>query len=461
MYLRYIAKYRRASISQSSSPICASLAHPTDSELQHYSPYSKSIWYRYTGMPQKNLYYISPSGDRGEIAAEYRLGKSAGIEIIFKATNTWFKPGIDPSEYDPGDHTVHVYSAPSIEEVRLVLDKLKAPVEYIDRVADEYKQFIISSDKKGSRGNAIPKKKLSHSYFSILFDFYTDDFLRLNMNEKFSITCPFTGNIISNYPFDHGYRHPDSYSDDTKIQNRLLGKIASVALPNLDELLKDKFTHDKVNNETVFIVNNPNESGICVYPSQFYMPAITFIDDNSISKYKRIATVVVPGLNNGVYTTLIASSGQGHDCTIESAKWTCFSIEDAINRKIIFYTENDVIEHVDLRIKDRLISKEEVESKLRKLEVEDKIAQSKVHETAIKSVNNNLILVTGAVTAICTLVLTLIKAGVFSSTAGLVSIGFIPKLMCAAGIVYCCRNLLSSIGGWVSNKLDMLTSWFL
>lgn len=459
MYLRYVIKYRFPPCATRNIAVCANRGQYTESELQDYSPYSKSIWYRYIGMPQRNLHYASPSGNKGVVPAECRAGKEAGIEIVLRASNTWFSSKVDG--YSPPNHSDHLYSAPTIDEVRLLLERAKATEQYIELVIEEYKQFIITSNRR-ERNVIIPQSKIDHHYFSISFNFYTDDFLRFNMQEKFTINCPITGNLVSNYPFDLDFRHPDSVGNDTKVTELLLGSIASVSLPDLDAVLKNKFTHDKVSSETIFIVNNPNTSGLCVYPAQFYLPVHTYVDDQSISKYKRISTIVVPGLENGVYSSFIASDGHGHDCTNESAKWTCISIEDALTRKIIFYTENDVIEHVDLRIKDRRLNHEEVESKIRKLEIEDKIAVSKVQETAIKSNNNNLIIVTGAITAVCTLVLTIIKTGVLSSNPGLCVIGFIPKLMCSIGaIVIGASTIFTAIRSLFTSGIKTMLSWIL
>lgn len=468
MYLRYIVKYRFPTSNMRHTPICANLAYLNESELANSSPYSKNIWYRYVGMPSRNLYYLSPSGERGMIPAETLSSREAGIEITIRAANTWYKRGMYPQESDPGDHKLHEFTAPSIEEIRLLLTKLNASVEYVNHVLEEYKQFIITSDNKNNRHEAIPKSKIQYSYFTITFQFFTDDFLRFNMSDNFILTCPVTGNMVSNYPFDHDFQHPNSLSLDTKLTGQLLGSIASSALPNLNEVLKDKFTHSHVNNETIFIVNNPSPTGLCAYPAQFYMPAMTFIDDNPITKYKRITTVVAPGLDNGVYTSIIALDSPGKGTINDDAKWTCISIEDALTRKLIFYTEKDVIEHVDLRIKDRQLQHGEVESKLRKLEVEDSVAKSKYQETVVKSTNNNLVLITGTVTAVCTLIAVVIKSGALSSLCPVAAgIGFIPKLICSVpklltgvvAVVSCAGKTISAVGGLVCAGISKLTSW--
>ena len=462
MYLRYIVKYRFPVSSARSNPICANLTYLHESELTHCSPYSRGIWYRYIGMPSRNLYYLSPSGERGTIPAEMYLNKEAGIELIIRSTNTWLKKDIYPNEHDPGDHALHAFSAPSIDEVRLLLSKLNATENYTDSVLEEYKHFIIASDKKNRRNEPIPKNKISYSYFTITFQFLTDDFLRLNMTENFKLTCPVSRNVVSNYPFDLDYCHPDSVSDEAKLTGQLLGSIASVALPNLDDVLKDKFSQSHVNNETIFIVNNPNPTGLCAYPAHFYMPANTFIDDNPITKYKRISTVVAPGLDNGVYTSNIALAPQGMGSNEDTAKWTCISIEDALTRKLIFYTEKDVIEHVDLRIKDRQLQHGEVESKVRKLEVEDSVARSKYNETVVKATNNNLVLITGTITAICTLVLAVVKSGALGVHPVIGAVGFIPKLICSLGtVVYYTGKVVSAVGGLLYTGISKVVSWFL
>ncbi len=468
MYLRYIVKYRFPISNTRHDPICANLAYLNESELANCSPYSKNIWYRYVGMPSRNLYYLSPSGERGTILAERQLGREAGVEFMFRATNTWIRKGTFPQESEPGDPKLHEFIVPGIEEIRLLLTKLNASTEYITHVLEEYKQFIITSDNRHNRTEAIPKGKIRYSYFTISFQFFTDDFLRFNMSDSFILTCPATGNMLSNYPFDHDYQHPNSLSLETKLTGQLLGSVASSALPNLNEVLKDKFTHSHVNNETVFIVNNPSPTGLCAYPAQFYMPAMTFIDDNPITKYKRITTVVAPGLDNGVYTSIIALDTQGKGVNNEEAKWTCISIEDALTRKLIFYTEKDVIEHVDLRIKDRQLNHDEVESKLRKLEVENSVAKTKYQETVVKSTNNNLVLITGAVTAVCTLLAVVIKSGALSSISPVFgAVGFIPKLICSVPklissvgtVVSFAGKAISAVKGVVCTSISKLTSW--
>jgi hypothetical protein len=412
-------------------------------------------------MPNRNLYYISPSGERGTIPAEMHLNKEAGIELIIRSTNTWLKKDIYPSENDPGDHSLHEFSAPSIDELKLLLNKLNANENYTATVLEEYKHFIIASDRKNKRNEVIPKNKIAYSYFTISFQFLTDDFLRFNMLENFKLTCPVSRNVVSNFPFDLDYCHPDSLSDEAKLTGHLMGNIASVALPNLNDVLKDKFTHANVNNETIFIVNNPNPSGLCAYPAQFYMPANTFIDDNPITKYKRISTIIAPGLENGVYTSNIALAPHGMGYDEDTAKWTCISIEDALTRKLIFYTEKDVIEHVDLRIKDRQLQQGEVESKVRKLEVEDSVARSKYNETVVKATNNNLVLITGTVTAVCTLILAVVKSGVLSAHPAVGIVGFIPKLICSVGtVVKYAGKAASAVGGLIYSGVSKVVSWF-